>query len=103
MIGRIILIFISALIYLGCAAKPVKIEFSAAHPANPLAQESSFVPPTNPFMDREESDIIRQDSQDSMGHQNMQMERHKDHGMRKGPHQKPMKQSTNKHGHQEHN
>jgi hypothetical protein len=86
MIGRMILIFISALIYLGCAAKPVKIKFSVAHPANPLAQESSFVPPTNPFIDREESALIRQESENSMGHQNMQMEQHKGHGMPKEPH-----------------
>jgi hypothetical protein len=103
MIGRMILIFISALIYLGCAAKPVKIEFSTAHPVNPLAQESSFFPPPNPFMDQGESALIRQDSQDSMGHQNMQMEQHKGYSMPKEPHQKPMKQSTDEHGHQEHN
>jgi hypothetical protein len=103
MIGRMILIFVSALIYLGCAAKPVKIEFSAAHPANPLAQESSFVPPPNPFMDQEKSTLIPQESEDSMPPQNRQMEPHKGHGMPKGPHQKPMKQSTDYHGPQEHN
>ena len=103
MITRMILIFIFALIYLGCAAKPEKLEFSVAHPANPLAQESSFVPPSNPFMDQEEPSLIRQDSKDTMPHQNMQMEQHKGHDMRKEPHQKPMKPSTDKHGHQEHN
>jgi hypothetical protein len=93
----------SALIYLGCTAKQVKIEFSAAHPANPLAQESSFVPPSNPFMEKEESSLIRQDSEDSMLHQNMQMEQHEGHGMSKEPHKKSMKQSTDKHGQGEHN
>jgi hypothetical protein len=103
MTRRLILISISTLLFLGCAAKPVKIEFSAAHPANPLAPESNFVPLPNPFMDREESLSIRKDSKDSMRHQNMQMEQHKGHGMPKEPHQKPMKPSTDKHKHQEHN
>jgi hypothetical protein len=103
MISRIILIFISALIYLGCAAKPVKIEFSAAHPANPLAQESSFVPPPNLFMDREESLQIPQDSENSMFHQNMQLEQHEGHGMSKEPHKKSLKQTTDKHRQEEHN
>ena len=88
MAGRMIFIIISALIYLGCAAKPVKVEFSAAHPANPLAQESA---------------VIRQESEDSMGHGNMQMEQHTGHGMSKEPHQKPMKHSSDKDGHQGHN
>ena len=103
MAGRMIFIIISALIYLGCAAKPVKVEFSAAHPANPLAQEASILPLPNPFMDREESAVIRQESEDSMGHGNMQMEQHTGHGMSKEPHQKPMKHSSDKDGHQGHN
>ena len=103
MAGRMIFIIISALIYLGCAAKPVKVEFSAAHPANPLAQEASILPLPNPFMDREESSLINKDSEDSMLHQNMQMEQHKGHGMSKEPHKKPMKQSTDNHRQEEHN
>jgi hypothetical protein len=103
MINRMILIFISALIYLGCTAKPVKTEFSVAHPANPLAQESSFVPPPNPFKDPEESIQIPQDSEKSMLHQNMQMEQHQGHGMSRESHNKSMKQSTDEQGHGEHN
>ena len=103
MISRMILIFISALIYLGCAAKPVKIEFSAAHPANPLAHQSSFAPLPNPFMDREESSSILQDSEDTMRHHNMQMEQHKGHDIRIEPHQKLLNQSADKHKHEEHN
>jgi hypothetical protein len=103
MISRFILIFLLSFIYSGCAADPVKIEFPVAHPANPLAQESRFVPLPNPFMDREESSLIRQDSEDSMLRQNMQMEQHKGHGMSKDPHKKPMKQSTDKHRQEEHN
>ncbi len=102
MIGRMILIFISAMISLGCAVKPVKVEFSAAHPANPLAQEASTLPLPNPFMDQEESAVIHQQSEDAMGHGNMQMEQHTGHDMTKEPHQKPMKHSTDKPGHQGH-
>jgi hypothetical protein len=102
MMNRLILMFMCALIYLGCVAKPVKIEFSAAHPANPLAQESGFIPPPNPFMDQGESALMGHESEDTMGHQNMQMEQHKDRGTSKEPHPKPMKHSTDKHGHQGH-
>ena len=102
MINQMILIIISALIYLGCAAKPVKVEFSTAHPANPHAQESSILPLPNPFMDREESVAIDQESKDSMGHGNMQMEQHTGHGMNNEPRQKSMKHSTDKQGHQGH-
>jgi hypothetical protein len=103
MINRFILIFLLSFIYAGCAADPVKIEFPVTHPANPLAKESSFVPPPNPFMDREESSLIPQDSENSMLHKNMQTEQHEGHGMSKEPHKKSMKQSTDKHGQGEHN
>jgi hypothetical protein len=102
MVHQMILIIISALIYLGCAAKPVIVEFSTAHPANPLAQEASILQLPNPFMDREESVAIDQESKDSMGHGNMQMKQHTGHDMTKEPHQKPMKHSTDKQEHQGH-
>ena len=102
MVHQMILITISALFYLGCAAKPVKVEFSAAHPANPLAQEASILQLPNPFMDREESVAIDQQSEDSMDHGNMQIKKHTGHGMTKEPHQKSMKHSTDKHEHQGH-
>jgi hypothetical protein len=102
MVHQIILISISALIYLGCAAKPVIVEFSDAHPANPLAQEASILQLPNPFMGREESAVIHQESEDATGHGNMKMEQHTGHGMTKEPHQKPMKHSTDKQEHQRH-
>ncbi|MEJ2728527.1 MAG: hypothetical protein P8185_08450 [Deltaproteobacteria bacterium] len=34
---------------MGCAGKPLQVEFPMGHPANPETVETDFTPPQNPF------------------------------------------------------
>ncbi|MGD2270674.1 MAG: hypothetical protein PVI06_09770 [Desulfobacterales bacterium] len=105
MMTRMILIFIFALIYLGCAAKPVKIEFAVDHPANPSAPETAFLPIPNPFEERTASFVVPEDNT-AIGHdkhKDMQMHHQKEAQKNKESHKKPVKPSGNKHSHGEHN
>lgn len=40
---------LAILVFMGCAGKPVPVEFPVNHPANPEAAETEFIPPQNPF------------------------------------------------------
>ena len=75
---------------IGCVSDPVKVDFSANHPANPEAREVEFIPPPNPFqedvsamkMESTPEPMMKHKTHDESGQKQM----HHDMGTKKSDH-----------------
>ena len=84
------LILLVTFFIIGCVSDPVKVEFSANHPANPEAQEAEFIPPPNPFqedvsamkMESTPESMMKHKTHDESGQKQM----HHDMGTKKAGH-----------------
>ncbi|UCE51415.1 MAG: hypothetical protein JSV31_19420 [Desulfobacterales bacterium] len=93
----------------GCASEPVKVDLPVNHPANPLAQESAFIPPPNPFQNNIPMAEHETSGSPSMTHKehqqtNQHQMMHQMEQMGKDPDSSPESVEENHdHQHKEHN
>jgi hypothetical protein len=57
---------------IGCASEPVQVDLPANHPANPHSQETTFIPPPNPFQNDIPMAKPEAENRPSMTHENHQ-------------------------------
>ena len=66
------LISLMSFLLFACASEPVKVDLPAKHPANPQSQETSFIPPPNPFQNNIPRVEHEEDGSSSMTHEKHQ-------------------------------
>ena len=82
---------------IGCVSEPVKVEFSANHPANPGTQEAEFIRPPNPFQE-DVGAMMVEPATDSM----MKHKTHDESGQKQMHHQMETKDSGHEQGDNQH-